>query len=201
MPALALQNGRAARAGVLVGLLLLLTMPLMAAPGTLPAGPITPAKPGPLPYAHLQSVFHISKSENRNEVHYAVLVDAACRPTGRVPLYGYWREFEKGPNVVSPLLSHEQPAYGLSAPRSIQLTANGGQVRISLRGFPERPLMIETARYGKVCGARALTTIQGRPAMLNSIYVKIGFLFSVEYAIARGLRMTDGVAVEERVHD
>ena len=154
-----------------------------------------------LTWANTQSVFRIQKSENRNEVHYAIRVDAQCHPSGKQPVFGYWREFEKGPRAVSPLLSHEQPAYGLMPPRSVERTASGGRVRVSLRAFPERLLTIEVQRAGTGCAARALTTIHKQPAMLNSIYVQIGFLFSVEYAIARGVRLPEGTPVQEKLDD
>jgi hypothetical protein len=160
------------------------------------------AAPGvTLPMAPVQSLFFIAKSENKNQVHYAAVVDAACKPVGTHPVYGYWRDIEVGPRAVSPLLDHEQPAYGLGEPRFIHPNANGGQIRVSLRGFPERPLLIDTFRQGSGCAARTQTTIQHQPALLTSIYVDIGFLFSVNYAILRGVRMSDGAAVQEKIHE
>ena len=152
-------------------------------------------------WSNTQSVFHISKSENHNEVHYAVRVDSKCHPVGPQPLFGYWRDFEKGPRAVSPLLSHELPAYGLMPVRSIEQSDAGGKVRVSLRAFPERLLTVEIQRAGASCAARAVTTLQKQPAALNSIFVQIGFLFSVEYAIARGARLPDGSALQEKLHD
>lgn len=154
-----------------------------------------------LPLAAIQSIFQIEKSENRNQVHYAVNVDAACRPIGPKPVYGYWRDLERGPKAVSPLLDHEQRAYGLNDPRSIR--ANGGayEIRLSLRGFPERPLVIQVFAQDGRCFARTVTTIQGQPALLRSIYVDLGFLFSVNYALVRGVRIRDGALVQEKVHD
>jgi hypothetical protein len=154
-----------------------------------------------VPGAPVTSVFHIEKSENKNQVHYALQVDAGCHPIGTHPLYGYWRDLEKGPRVVSPLLSREQVAYGLTEPRYVRSTPEGGQIRIGLRGFPARPLNVETYREGASCVARALTTIQNQPAVLSSIYVKIGFLFSVDYALLRGLRLRDGARLEEKLSD
>lgn len=174
----------------------LLSTPLFA---DSPAPAASIALPRALPSAFVQSVFHIEKSENKNQVHYAVKVDERCRPAGKRPLYGYWRDFEDGPRAVSQLLDHELPAYGVSWPRSIQLEDDGGRVRIALRGFPDRLLTVETFRRGDACGARALTTIAGQPAMLTSIYVEIGFLFSVDYALVRGLRLSDGAPVQEKV--
>lgn len=147
----------------------------------------------------MQSIFHIEKSENRNQVHYAVNVDAECRPLGAHPIYGYWRNLERGPNAVSQLLDREQRAYGLSEPRYIHLTLNTAEIRVGLRGFPERLLIVQVFRFGQGCGARTYTTIQKEPALLTSIYVDIGFLFSVNYVVVHGVRVRDGQPVEETV--
>jgi hypothetical protein len=147
------------------------------------------------------SVFFISKSENRNQVHYAVQVDAQCQPKGKKPLYGYWRDFEVGPKATSPLLDREQSAYGLTDPRWVKSEGTGGQIRIGLRGFPDRPLTIQTFQTSAGCRANALTTIGKEAAVLRSIYVEIGFLFSIDYVIVRGLRMRDNRPVQEKVND
>jgi hypothetical protein len=154
----------------------------------LPSGPVT-------------SIFHLAKSENKNQVHYAVRVDRRCRPVGAAPVYAYWRDFEDGPSATSPLLQHEQPAYGLTKPRAIELTDRGGEVRIGMRGFPDRALRIVTFAQNGSCRARAFTPIQGEPAVLTSIYVELGFLFSVDYVLVRGSRVSDGQQVKERVDD
>jgi hypothetical protein len=160
------------------------------------------AAPVALPVASVQSLFFIAKSENKNQVHYAVVVDAACRPVGEHPVYGYWRDLEIGPRAVSKLLDHEQRAYGLSEPRYVRpLPDGGGQIRVALRGFPERPLVIQTFRQGSGCGARTEVMILGQPAILSSIYIDLGFLFSVNYALIRGVRIADGAAVQEKIHD
>jgi hypothetical protein len=186
-------------ASALAAIGMLAARPLLAAPEATPKQP--PVTAVALPVAAVQSIFRIEKNENKNQVHYAVNVDAACRPIGQHPVYGYWRDLERGPTAVSPLLSHEQPAYGLGEPRFVHVAASGGEIRISLRGFPERPLTIDTFRIGNGCGARTLTSIQNQPALLSSIYVDIGFLFSVNYALVRGVRISDGRPVQEKIHD
>jgi Domain of unknown function (DUF4833) len=186
----------------------LLTVPLSAEPSP-PVASVSSAAVSSagtnashrVPAATVQSVFHIEKSENRNQVHYAVRVDAGCHPQGARPVFGYWRDFEVGPRATSVLLDREQVAYGLTPPRYVRSTPEGGQIRVSLRGFPARPLTIDTFRQGTLCAARAVTTIQNEAAALTSIYVKIGFLFSVDYAILRGLRLVDGSAVQEKMRD
>lgn len=145
-------------------------------------------------------MFHIAKSENKNQVHYGVKVDEECRPLARTPVYGYWRELEQGPAATSPILKHEQPAYGLTRPRSIQHVTSGGTVEIGLRGFPDRQVRIETFRNGSGCAARAVTKIKGQPAVLQSIYVELGFLFSIKFVVVRGLALSNGQPVEEKVN-
>lgn len=163
--------------------------------------PLATVHPLRLPSALVSSVFHIEKSENKNQVHYAVRVDERCRPAGKAPVYAYWRDFEDGPKAVSPLLQHEQPAYGLTEPRSIELNESGGEVRIGMRGFPDRALRIVTFSQVGACRARAFTPIQGQPAVLTAIYVELGFLFSVDHVLVRGVRVSDGRQVKEKVDD
>ncbi len=154
-----------------------------------------------LPSAPVESVFHVAKSENKNQVHYAVSVDAQCRPLGDKPVRGYWREYEEGPRVVDSLRDFQQRAYGVSAPRAITRDAQGGDVRLSMRALPDRPLRIATFREGERCRARAFARIKGQPAVLTSIYVEVGFLFSVDYLMLRGVRVSDGASIQERIED
>lgn len=154
-----------------------------------------------LPSAPINSVFHIAKSENRNQVHYAVSVDERCRPRGAAPISGYWREYEEGPEVTETLRDHQQRAYGLNEPRKIKVGERGGDVLISLRALPERALLIMTFREGDGCRARAFTRINGQPALLSSIYVELGLLFSVDYVVLRGLRVADGKPIQERIEN
>jgi hypothetical protein len=153
-----------------------------------------------LPNASIKSVFHIEKSENRNQVHYAVTVDTRCRPHGKTPVSGYWREYEEGPQVVEALRDHQQRAYGVTPPSAITLSSDGGEVRLAMRALPDRTLLIATFRDGAACRARAYAKIKGQPAVLTSIFVEVGFL-TADYVILRGIRVSDGAAVQERVDD
>ena len=153
----------------------------------------------PLPVAELQSIFHISKSENRNQVHYGASVDANCRPIGAAPIYAYWRMLERGPTRTEALLDREQPGYGLAAQQVVTRTNHGGTVRVQLRAWPDRAIRIDLFRAHKGCGARAQLDIQHQPAVIQSIYIDIGFLFSINYAQVRGIRVTDGHPVQEKL--
>src|SRR3954471_2332361 len=82
--------------------------------------------------SELPSAFFISKSENRNQVHYAVAVDASCAPAGDTPVHPYWRLLEEGPALTSPLLEREQQVYGIASQRVTQRTASGGSIALTL---------------------------------------------------------------------
>jgi len=152
-----------------------------------------------LPVAPVQSVFHIAKSENKNQVHYGVRVDRDCHPIGENPVYAYWRMRELGPNSTEPLLDREQPAYGLHERQVVQHTLRADRIRVRLRAFADHPISIEVFRNGQRCLARALLRVHEQPAVLQSIYIDIGFLFSLNYALVRGVRVADAHAVQEKL--
>ncbi|HTU56975.1 MAG TPA: hypothetical protein VMF89_01055, partial [Polyangiales bacterium] len=66
--------------------------------------------------------------------------------------------------------------------------------------WPDRLIKIELFRAANSCAARALVDIQRTPAVLQSIYIDIGFLFSVNYALIKGVRTTNGTPIQERLH-
>lgn len=175
----------------------------LALPAVVLAALLTGAadEPPRLPSRPITTAFHIEKSENRNQVHYTVDVDAQCRPKGKRPVRGYWRELEEGPRVVYKMKDHQQRAYGLNAPTEIALGERGGDIRVTMRALPDRPLRISTFEQDGQCRARAFTPIKGQPAVLDTIYVEIGFLFSIDYLELRGFRVSDGAAVRERIED
>ena len=46
----------------------------------------------------VDSVIHLRKNTNNNQVHYAVKVDDNCRPLLKKPVLGYWLMLENGKN-------------------------------------------------------------------------------------------------------
>ena len=140
----------------------------------------------------IPSAFFISKSENKNQVHYAVSVDGACKPSGTSPVRAYWRELERGPDVRSPLLDREQAAYGIASQRT-----ENGRVVLTLRALPSRPLSIETARGADgTCHAWTHATIAGDDAQLWSIHVVLKLL-SIDSIVLTGWTWTDRRVVRE----
>jgi hypothetical protein len=141
----------------------------------------------------LPSVLVIDKSSNRNQVHYAALVDDACMPAGPSPVRPYWRMIERGPLATEPLLDSEQRVLGLERQAVV-----GDSIQLALRGIPTRTITVRVSRApdGR-CSASAETTIAGVPARVASVHVQQKLL-GVDYVLLTGWSQ-DGAVVRERV--
>ena len=141
----------------------------------------------------LSSVMFISKSENKNQVHYGIHLDGSCMPAGAAPVYAYWRMLEKGPDVTEPLLSREQRGYGIG-----RQEVHGDEVRVTLRGLPARPILIHVRREPSgACAATAEMTLGGLVARLFNVHLVLGFLH-VKAVLLTGWNAA-GAVVRERV--
>ncbi len=142
----------------------------------------------------ISSVLVVSKSENKNQVHYGVHVDDACSLTGSAPVYAYWRMLERSPSATEPLLEREQRAYGIE-----RQDVRGDTVRVTLRALPTRPLTVHVTRgTDGTCTASVVTRINGRAARLYNIHVALGFL-RVDHVLLTGYSDVDGRVISERV--
>jgi hypothetical protein len=153
------------------------------------------------PPSELPSVFFISKSENKNQVHYAVAVDANCTPAGGAPVRPYWRMLEQGAAVTAPLLAREQRAYGVASQSVTRRWATGGRIALVLQALPQRPLTIVTGKDSKgVCVASAYTVIQHAPARLHGIHVVLKWLgLGVDSLIVKGWARSDQRVLRETI--
>jgi hypothetical protein len=159
---------------------------------------LAPAEPT---QREVPSVFHVAKSENRNQVHYGIRLDAACDPAGPEPVYAYWRMFEHGPSATEPLLSREVGAYGFAEQRVVRRGAGGGQVLLRLRALPNRLITIATAMRDGRCEAVASTVIGGARASLASVFAQLRWPFGVAYLELSGRALADGRELRERVSE
>jgi hypothetical protein len=153
----------------------------------------SPARePPPLP--ELASAMVIAKSSNRNQVHYAVAVDASCAPRGPAPVHPYWRMLERGPSVTEPLQPNEQRVLGVD-----RQEVSGNTVEFDLRGMPGRQFTVHGLRTEEGrCSSWVGATIAGTRARLGSIFVQQGLFGSVDYVLLKGTA-DDGSPVSERV--
>ncbi len=145
------------------------------------------------------SAFFVAKSENRNQVHYGVRVDAGCRPAGDAPVFAYWRMLERGAQATEPLLSREVPAYGLADQRVLERRADGGRALVRLQALGTRTIEVDTSARDGVCIATATTTIAGQPATLANVYVQLRWPFGVDHLELAGRALSDGHVVRERL--
>lgn len=143
----------------------------------------------------IPTTFFISKSENKNQVHYAIDVDESCKPVGATPMHAYWRDLEKGPNVTSPVLGREQPAYGIKF-QKILTVGDRKIVEMAVRGLPSRIVHVETKAVDGKCIADTRSVINGETVQLLEVFLKIGFL-SVDYARFIGRSATKGLVSED----
>jgi hypothetical protein len=158
-----------------------------------------PARADPAGAPRVLLLFSISKSENRNQVQYAVRVDDACQPTSGTPVFAYWRMFEKGPAVTEPLLAHEMDAYGVASQAPVR-TPEGAGVRLILRAVRSRPIVVEAFRNAAgECEAVATVSIQGTPAHLYNVYAKLRWPFGVEYLLLQGWSLEGTRVIKEKV--
>lgn len=149
----------------------------------------------------VQTVFSIRKSDNRDEVQYALQLDERCRPRTREPVFGYWRVFEQG--EPPPLLSFswlDETAYGIVQQ---QISAPGPDgvsvVSVMIRAANKRVLeLTPVPTPGGGCRVEVRATVFGQRALLQGIFVKLAPPF-VEYVELRGVAVADGTSLVERV--
>jgi hypothetical protein len=154
-----------------------------------------PAAGGPTP----ESVLRIDRNKNRNQVHYGVRVDEACRPVGDSPLYNYWLRLEDPTPATQPLKFYQQAAYGFQS----QTVREDGRVEARLRALPDRLLTVRTAMVDGVCTASAWLLIDGREALVEKVFVFADegfFLPTVRYIEIYGrVDSNGGHAVYEKI--
>lgn len=143
------------------------------------------------------SLFHISKSDNRNQVHYGLHLTVGCVPRGPSPVFAYWRELEIDPHATSPLLDYEQAAYGIVQDQRVSREAGNHRVHFVLRAFPDRSLVAvpRVARGG--CTAIVRTQITKVAALLERIHLQLGFLWAIQSLSIEGRALDGGEPVRE----
>jgi len=144
-------------------------------------------------------VFSISKSENKNQVQFAVRLDSHCVPVGERPVFAYWRMLEKGPTVTEELLACEQPAYGIEA-QAVGARGEGeGSIELRLRALTDRRITVRSYRAEAGCAARAETAIEGVLANLYNVHALLRWPFGVERIYVSGWAADDGRLLRETV--
>lgn len=145
------------------------------------------------PAGEIPDALVITKSSNKNQVNYAIQVNAACVPSGHAPVRPYWRMLERSSDATEPLVESELRAFGVE-----RQNIGTGSVNVVLRGMPARAITIRTWRAPDgTCTASANMTIAGVPARVMNVYVRQK-LFGVDYVQLTG-STSRGEVVSERI--
>src|SRR3954463_11410839 len=107
----------------------------------------------------IKTLFAIKKSENKNEVHYGIHLDDSCQPVGEEPIFAYWLDLEKGPNVVSDLGVFEKKGYGIKGQWVQKRSADESKVLMNLKATPDRGILVTTKKKDGKCVSETIATI------------------------------------------
>jgi hypothetical protein len=147
----------------------------------------------------VRSAFYVAKSENRNQVHYAVRVDPECRPLGARPVFAYWQRLREGKRVDEPLVGLGTRFYGASDEQRVSPGRTGGQVDIFVKALPRLHIQIAIEKTDRGCRAVAFTSIAGARARLSHAFLQLARLkLKLKYVELVGERL-DGTGVTERI--
>jgi hypothetical protein len=149
----------------------------------------------------LETLFFISKSDDRNRVDYGMRLDSRCAPYGEEPVFPYWREFEPPPPVrTKPMGAFSKMGYGISTQRVVKRTATGGETTIKLKQVG-RVIFITTSRgaNGRCSALVRMKIANVQYAELVSIFVKLSGPLSVSYIDIKGKNLATAKAIEERL--
>jgi hypothetical protein len=149
----------------------------------------------------LRSTFHVAKSENQNQVHYAVRLDAECRPVGKRPVFAYWQRLRSGKRVDGELDGLGSTVYGASDDQKVALKPSGGNIQMHVKALKKVRITIELEKVAQGCKGVAYTTILGQRARLSHAFLQLGALGVLpKYVDVVGFRVSDGKRIAER-HD
>jgi hypothetical protein len=76
----------------------------------------------------VQTVFAIGKSDDHNQMQYAVRLTKDCRPAGKEPVFGYWREYDNHERLL-PMGWLDSFAYGIDRRSSAHRCHHHGRSR------------------------------------------------------------------------
>jgi hypothetical protein len=146
----------------------------------------------------VRTIFVIGKNTDRNEVQYGIRLDADCVPVSEEPIYAYWRQYEKGPEVTEDLNFLDKTGYGIKKQKVEERKASGSKVVLTLRATSDRPIAVYLRKEKNACVAEPLTYISGTSARLERIHVQLSGPLSVSYIEIRGVRSDNKQPIVER---
>jgi len=148
----------------------------------------------------VRSMFYVAKSENQNQVHYGLRLDADCRPQKKDPVFAYWRRLRKGVRYDEPLLPPGTRLYGASENQTVVPgPQSGGQVKMFVKALKRVPIEIQIEKVNGGCKTTSLVTLKGERVHLSYAYLQLGRLgLTVKYVDVIGYRVRDGAKVVQQ---
>lgn len=146
----------------------------------------------------VRTLFVIGKNTDRNEVQYGIRLDKDCVPVGDEPIYPYWRQYEKGPEVTADLNWLDKTGYGIKDQRVEKRAPGSSKVVMRLRATSERLIAVLVRKEGAACAADPIAYIAATPAKLQRIHVQLSGPLSIDWIDIRGLRADNGQPINER---
>ncbi|NJM23761.1 MAG: DUF4833 domain-containing protein [Richelia sp. RM2_1_2] len=119
---------------------------------------------------NLNSIFFISKSDNRNQVHYGVKTNPDCSLKTSQPVKPYWILAN---GRIEDLETFEVPAFGIA-----NQSVSANKVVIEINSLKARrinkAITIESTRTAnKTCQISAYTTINGEKTQLTRVHIDL----------------------------
>ncbi len=139
-------------------------------------------------------VFAIGKSDDHNQVQYALRLTPDCLPATKAPVFGYWRLYDDHERLL-PMSWLDSIAYGIGSQ-----AVKSSEVTMTIKTAPDRVISIEVGRDADGrCSARPYVSILGHRARLSLIFLKLSGPLSVSWVEIRGTSVDTGEPVVERV--
>jgi Domain of unknown function (DUF4833) len=148
----------------------------------------------------VHSLFHVAKSENQNQVHYALHLDAACKPMGKRPVFAYWQRLREGKRIPDQLTGIGTTVYGASDEQKVIAQKSGAShVEMFVKALKNVRITIEVRKTAQGCQALPYATILKQRARLSHAFLQLGsWGLSVKYVDVVGFRVSDGQRLAER---
>lgn len=145
----------------------------------------------------IHTLFVVGKSDDRNEVQYGIHLDASCTPIGEAPVYAYWRQLERGPDVTEDLNMLDRTVYGVREQRVLVRSAQESKVLMTIKATPTRGIAIFVRKRDGKCVPEVIATINGSASLLERVFVHVAGFLSVDWIEIRG--QLNGQPVVEHV--
>jgi hypothetical protein len=147
----------------------------------------------------VRSVFHVAKSENGNQVHYALRLSDTCQPLGKQPAFAYWRRARTKGFIEAPLEGMGRFVYGASDDQVVESGPDGTRVRFYVKALERVSIEVHVQKGPSGCTTSTTTTLSGKRIRLSYAFVQLGGLgLRVKYVDVVGYG-ADGVRVTERM--